>query len=96
MRRVVLFHMWSLDGVAEEPGDWVLDVDQAVFANIAEVIGSQDAVLLGRGTYDYWSGHWPNGGEEPFRAYLRRARISDVRRSAGTAPPGAGRLAGHR
>lgn len=70
MRRVVLFHMWSLDGVAEEPGDWVFDVDQAVFDNIAEVIGSQDAVLLGRGTYDYWSGHWPNEGEEPFRSFI--------------------------
>jgi dihydrofolate reductase len=62
--------MWSLDGVAEEPGDWVFDVDQAVFDNIAEVIGSQDDVLLGRGTYDYWSGHWPNEGEEPFRGFI--------------------------
>jgi dihydrofolate reductase len=70
MRRVVLFHMWSLDGVAEEPGDWVFDVDQAVFDNIAEVIGRQDAVLLGRGTYDYWSEHWPNEGEEPFRSFI--------------------------
>ena len=70
MRRVVLFHMWSLDGVAEEPGNWVFDVDQAVFDNIAEVIGRQDAVLLGRGTYDYWSGHWPNEGEEPFRSFI--------------------------
>ena len=62
MRRVVLFHMWSLDGVAEEPSDWLFDVDQAVFDNIAQVIERQDAVLLGRGTYDYWAGHWPNEG----------------------------------
>ena len=70
MRRVVLFHMWSLDGVAEEPGNWVFDVDQSVFDNIAEVIGRQDDVLLGRGSYDYWSGHWPNEGEEPFRSFI--------------------------
>ena len=36
----------------------------------AEVIDSQDAVLLGRGTYDYWSGHWPNEGDEPFRSFI--------------------------
>lgn len=70
MRRVVLFHMWSLDGVAEEPSDWLFDVDQAIFDNIAEVIGSQDAVLLGRDTYDYWVDHWPNDGPEPFRGFI--------------------------
>jgi dihydrofolate reductase len=70
MRRVVLFHMWSLDGVAEEPGNWVFDVDQAVFDNIAELIGSQDAVLLGRGTYDYWAGYWPTSDVEPFVGFI--------------------------
>jgi dihydrofolate reductase len=70
MRRVVLFQMWSLDGVAEEPSDWLFDVDQAIFDNIAEVIERQDAVLLGRATYDYWAGHWPNEGPEPFRGFI--------------------------
>jgi dihydrofolate reductase len=70
VRRVVLFQMWSLDGVAEEPSDWLFDVDQAVFDNIAQVIDGQDAVLLGRDTYDYWSGHWPNEGPEPFRSFI--------------------------
>ena len=70
MRRVVLVHMWSLDGVAEEPSDWLFDVDRAIFDNLAEVIGSQDAVLLGHGTYDYWAGYWPDDGPEPFHSFI--------------------------
>ena len=69
MRRVVLFQLLSLDGVAEEPSDWMFD-GEALFDNLAQVIGTQDAVLLGRHTYDYWVGHWPNQGPEPFGRFI--------------------------
>jgi dihydrofolate reductase len=70
MRKVVLYQLLSLDGVAEEPGDWFFDVDREVFANLGRIIGSQDAILLGRGTYDYWVGYWPTSDVEPFASFI--------------------------
>ena len=70
MRKVVVYHLLSLDGVAEEPSDWMLDPDDAVFDNLAEVISTQDTVLLGRGTYDYWAGHWPTSDVQPFADFI--------------------------
>ncbi|CCH88680.1 Bifunctional deaminase-reductase domain protein [Modestobacter italicus] len=70
VRPVVLYQLLSVDGVAEEPGDWVLDVDEEVFAHLGRVIARQDDVLLGRGTYDYWAGYWPTSDVEPFAAFI--------------------------
>lgn len=70
MRKVVLYTLLSLDGVAEEPGDWMFDVDAPVFDNLARIIATQDDVLLGRGTYDYWSGYWPTSDVEPFASFI--------------------------
>lgn len=70
MRKVVLYQLLSLDGVAEEPGDWFFDIDEEVFINLGRVIGSQDAVLLGRRTYDYWVGYWPTSDVEPFATFI--------------------------
>ena len=53
MRTVALYTLLSLDGVAEEPGDWLFEADDAMVENLGRVIGRQDAVLLGRGTYEY-------------------------------------------
>jgi dihydrofolate reductase len=70
VRAVVLYQLMSVDGVAEEPGDWVFDVDEEVFANLRRVIERQDDVLLGRGTYDYWAGYWPTSDVEPFAGFI--------------------------
>ena len=59
MRTVVLMQWLSLDGVAEEPSDWFFDDGPELFALIGRVIATQDDVLLGRGTYDYWADYWP-------------------------------------
>src|SRR4051812_42587125 len=72
MRRVVVYELMSVDGVAEEPSNWVFDVDEEVFANLRGVIGRQDDVLLGRGTYDYWAGYWPTSDVEPFATFINR------------------------
>ena len=68
--RVVVYTLLSLDGVAEEPGDWMLDVDEDVFRNLAAVVSRQEVVLLGRGTYDYWVGYWPTSDVEPFASFV--------------------------
>lgn len=70
MRKLVLYQLLSLDGVAEEPGDWMFDGGQAIFDNLDQVIAKQDTILLGRGTYDYWVGFWPHDGPDPFRTFI--------------------------
>ncbi len=70
MRNVVLYQLLSLDGVAEEPGDWMFDTDRAIFDNLGAIIEKQDAILLGRTTYDYWVGYWPTSDLEPFATFV--------------------------
>lgn len=70
MRQVVLYQLLSLDGVAEEPGDWMFDGSEEIFDNLGKVIETQDTILLGRGTHDYWVGFWPHDGPEPFRSFI--------------------------
>jgi dihydrofolate reductase len=74
MRKVVLYHLCSLDGVAYEDGDWFDDGGPEMFANLGRVIESQDAILLGRVTYDYWVGYWPGSDVEPFASFINGTR----------------------
>ena len=70
MRKVVAGGFLSLDGVAEQPDEFVTDWDEAVDENIGRVIATQDTVLLGRRTYDEWSAYWPNSDIEPFATFI--------------------------
>jgi dihydrofolate reductase len=69
MRKVVLYSILSLDGVSD-PGEWFTDGGPEMFDNLGRVIGSQDAILLGRTTYDYWADHWPGSDVEPFASFI--------------------------
>jgi dihydrofolate reductase len=70
-RKVTSFLFCSLDGVVEEPSDWVFDrVDDEFIGLIGNVIATQDAVLLGRVTYEYWAPHWPTAEDEPFATFI--------------------------
>jgi dihydrofolate reductase len=66
----VLYELLSMDGVAEEPGDWLFDDGEEIFADLGRVIASQDDILLGRGTNDYWVGYWPTSDVEPFANFI--------------------------
>lgn len=72
MRKVVLYELISLDGVAEEPGegDWFIGADERLVDNRGEVIATQDTVLLGRRTYDKWVPHWPTATMQPFADFI--------------------------
>ena len=70
MRNVVLMQWLSLDGVAEEPSDWFFDDGPELFDLVGRVIKTQDDVLLGRGTYDYWVDYWPTSDVEPFASFI--------------------------
>jgi hypothetical protein len=74
MRKVVVYLLLSVDGVAESPEAFVHEFDQATFANLSEVISSQDAVLLGRRMYDEWAGFWPVSTFEPFAGFINNVQ----------------------
>ena len=65
MRKIVAGLFISLDGVIEDANEWTgpwfnAEVGQAVGAMIA----AQDAMLLGRVTYDAFAAHWPHQAGE--------------------------------
>ena len=70
MRKVVTYHLLSMDGVAEEPGDWLFTFDDQAEANLARIIAMQDTVLLGRNSYDEWAGYWPTSDVQPFADFI--------------------------
>ncbi len=70
MRRVVAYELVSLDGVAEAPEEFISAWDDAMDANLAQVIGTQDAVVLGRRSHDEWARYWPGSDVEPFAAFI--------------------------
>jgi dihydrofolate reductase len=70
VRKVVAYELLSLDGVAEQPDEFVTDWDETMQENLGRVIATQDAVLLGRRTYDEWAGFWPTSEIEPFASFI--------------------------
>jgi dihydrofolate reductase len=72
VRKVVVYELLSLDGVAEGP-DRFFGWDDALDANLSDVIASQDSVILGRRSYDEWAGYWPSSDIEPFATFINGA-----------------------
>ncbi len=70
MRKVVAYEFLTLDGVAERPDEFVTDFDDVMSENLDRVIAAQDAVLLGRRTYDEWAEFWPASDIEPFAGFI--------------------------
>src|SRR6188768_2467942 len=70
MRKVVAYELLSLDGVAESPDSFVHEWDTVVDAHLADVIAPQDAVILGRASYEEWARFWPTSNIEPFATFI--------------------------
>jgi dihydrofolate reductase len=70
VRKIVVYELLSLDGVAEKPDSFFADWDDAMDANLAAVIASQDAVILGRRSYDEWARFWPSSQIQPFADFI--------------------------
>ncbi len=81
MRKIVVYELLSLDGVAEAP-DRFFGWDDVMDANLAAVIATQDAVILGRRSYDEWAQFWPSSQIEPFATF-----INGVTKHVATATP---------
>ncbi len=70
MRTIVVYELLSLDGVAEDPDTFVADWDDAMDANLAALIATQDAVILGRRSYTEWARFWPSSQIQPFATFI--------------------------
>ena len=70
MRKVVVYELLSLDGVAEKPDGFFANWDDAMDTNLGAVIATQDSVILGRRSYDDWAGYWPGSDVEPFATFI--------------------------
>ncbi|GAA1567867.1 dihydrofolate reductase family protein [Kribbella hippodromi] len=72
-RKVVAAYFLSLDGVAEAPDKFLTSWDDETDASGADLIATQDTVILGRRTYDDWSGFWPTSDIQPFADFVNAA-----------------------
>jgi dihydrofolate reductase len=70
VRTVVVYELLSLDGVAEAPEEFFAAWDDAMEANLGEVIAAQDSVILGRRSYEEWAAYWPGSDVEPFATFI--------------------------
>lgn len=71
MRRVVAGLFISLDGVTESPDQWQFDhFDDDMSAIMASHLAAEDAVLLGRVTYQEWASYWPTSADEPYASHI--------------------------
>jgi dihydrofolate reductase len=69
MRKVVVYELVSLDGVAEAP-DTFFRWDDSIDSKLGADIANQDAVILGRRSYDEWARFWPGSEIEPFATFI--------------------------
>ena len=79
MRRLIAITQVTLDGVMQSPGGpeedprngfphggWAMRfVDEAARQVIGETIAGEFDLLLGRWTYDLWTGYWPHQVDDP-------------------------------
>lgn len=70
MRKVVAGLFMTLDGVVESPDKWQEHFDEDMGEAMMEQLTSQDAVLLGRVTYQEWASYWPTATDEPFASFI--------------------------
>src|SRR5450759_5997882 len=70
MRKVVAGLFITLDGVVEAPNIWQEHFDEEMGEAMMEQLTSQDAVLLGRVTYQEWAPYWPTSTDEPFASFI--------------------------
>jgi dihydrofolate reductase len=82
VRKIVVYELLSLDGVAEDPDRFFSDWDDAMDATLAAVIATQDAVILGRRSYAEWAEFWPSSQIQPFATF-----INEVTKHVATSTP---------
>ena len=84
MRKLVLYTLTSVDGAVDDPRRYFANndpkvesapvLDQVMVDLEARLIGSQDAVLLGRNMFEEWSRYWPTSDEQPFADFINSVK----------------------
>jgi dihydrofolate reductase len=70
MRKIVSGLFIALDGVVQAPNTWQEHFDEDMGEALNAQLASQDAVLLGRVTYEEWASYWPTVTDDPFANYI--------------------------
>jgi len=70
VRKIVVYVLMSHTGATESPETFFAEWDDAMDANLAAVIETQDAVILGRRSYTEWARFWPSSDIEPFATFI--------------------------
>ena len=95
MRKVVAHLIATLDGVVKF--DAVVDTivklrdRQDVLADFFPKVAEEDAMLLGRVTYQQWVEYWPNSTDEPFASHINNVTKYKSSRSLSSQRGGARR-----
>jgi len=93
MRKLVSHLLVTLDGVVQL--DAVVDTIKRlrageVSADFSARIAQEDAMLLGRVTYQQWAGFWPTSTIQPFADHINTVTKYVASRTLDTAPWGPG------
>lgn len=73
MRKIVSHLIMTLDGIVQFDAvvDTILKLrDKEVLADYFAKVAEEDAMLLGRVTYQEWAGYWPTSTNEPFASHI--------------------------
>ena len=69
-RKIIAGLFISLDGVTESPNEWQETFDDDMGKDLQASLDKQDAILLGRKTYEEWKQYWPDNTTDPFASYI--------------------------
>ncbi len=92
MRKAIAHLIITLDGVAVF--DAVVDTivklrdTEEVLADFFAKVAEEDAMLLGRVTYQEWADYWPNSTNEPFASHINSVPKYVVSKTLEAAPWG--------
>ena len=92
MRKIVAHLFMSLDGVVKL--DAVIDTivklrdTEEVLADFFAKVAEEDAMLLGRVTYQEWADYWPTSTNEPFASHINNVPKYVVSQSLDAVPWG--------
>ncbi len=92
MRQVISHTILTLDGVAvfDAVADTIVELrnTEEVLDDFFGRVAEEDAMLLGRVTYEEWADYWPTSASEPFASHINSVPKYVISRSLDAAPWG--------
>ena len=91
MRKLISHTILTLDGVAtfDAVADTIMELrDGEAGEDFFRRVADEDAMLLGRTTYEEWADYWPTSTNEPFASHINSVPKFVVSRSLDAVPWG--------